>query len=224
MFSSTNARRLMLACGFAVALAANGAPAGADDATTPAQTPDQIFAAQKALATAATSMHVVGHAGSQRFDITYARGKGATGKIVQGRTAVRLVALGSVIYLQGNDAFNRKNVGASTVRQLHHRWLKISLHSRGAASVRPLVNMRVLLADIETPTGTLSAGPAVTVFGQQAVPITDQGGDTYDIAATGQPYLLQGFGGDAKFVFDRWNEPVQLKAPSHAIDTTKLKG
>jgi hypothetical protein len=87
--------------------------------------------------------------------------------------------------------------------------------------------MHSLFNQLLTHQGKLVKGKQTTVRGQKVIGLADttHGGTLY-VATTGKPYPIQVIkrgtqGGELDF--DRYNEPVSLKAPATAIDISQLK-
>ncbi len=63
--------------------------------------------------------------------------------------------------------------------------------------------------------------------GQKAVGVTDKSkGGTLYVASTGAAYPLEiakGGASGGKIVFDRWNKPVSLSAPTEAVNINQLQ-
>jgi hypothetical protein len=192
-----------------------------------AKSADEIVAAAKDAANGATAVHVSGSTNEVELDLTLVRGKGATGRIAQGPNQFQIIAVGQTIFLKGSDDFYRQIGGEGAVQLLGDRWLKVPATSRDFGSFAELTEQDKLMEQVLTPEGhAITKGDVETVDGQQAVPLTgEKRKGTLYVAATGEPFPLQivQTGARGKIVFDGWNKPVELTAPSGVVDVAELK-
>ena len=95
------------------------------------------------------------------------------------------------------------------------------------SSFSSLTDIKALVDNITSATGTLTKGSTATIDGQPAIGITDSstGGVLY-VATTGPAYPLQLKLGKGKgqVDFTDWDQPVTLTAPAHPVDYAKLTG
>jgi hypothetical protein len=196
-----------------------------------AKTPTQILAATRAAADVATSVHVAGSivAGGVpiTLDVDVLAGKGASGRLAQNGLSFELIQTGGTVYIKGSPAFYRHVGGAAAAQLLQGKWLKAPTTSPEFASLASLTNLRQLVDATVASHGSLAKGGSQTVNGQKVVGLTDtsKGGTLY-VATTGRPYPIEitkdGASG-GRIVFDRWDKPVTLVAPTNAIDITQLR-
>jgi hypothetical protein len=197
-----------------------------------AKTPDQIIAAAKVLADAASSVHVSGSivsSGTQiTLDLDLVTGKGGRGRLSENGLSFELVQIHGTAYIKGSPAFYTHVAGPAAAQLLQGRWLKAPASSGNLASLASLTDLRQLLDTTLAGHGTgLRKGAITTVNGQKALAVTDTStGGTLYVATTGPPYPIEvtkGGTGGGKIVFDRWNQPVSVTAPANAIDITQLQ-
>lgn len=189
------------------------------------KTPAEIVTAARAAAIAASAVHVAGTSAAVEIDLNLVRGKGASGSIAQGGNRFELIAIGDTLYLRGSDDFYRSLGGDAVVRLLSGKWLQVPAIGQGFAGFRQFTDMDTLLRAALTPgSANLAKGAVTTVDGGQAVPIRSDARGTLYVATTGEPFPLEivSSGDRGKVVFDRWNEPVTLSAPSGAVSLEQL--
>jgi hypothetical protein len=196
-----------------------------------AESATQIVTAAQTAADSAKTVHVVGsivNAGAPiELDMELVNGEGGRGRLAENGLSFELVELGGYVYIKGSRAFYSHVAGAAAAQLLDGKWLKASANSGTFSSLTSLTDLRKLLDSTLTSHGTLTKGATSTVEGQQAIAIKDatRGGTLY-VATSGTPYPLQiaktGSSG-GKIVFNRWNEPVTLKAPPGAVDLAQLR-
>lgn len=181
-------------------------------------------------ATRASSVHVSGRVDSGTtpvtLDLTLARGKGATGTVTEKGLSFNLVEVGGTVYIQGSDAFWR-HYAPSAAGLLHGRWIAVSESNPHFAELAPLTSASKLFALVESSHGRLVNEGLTTYAGQKTAEIRDTSdGSRLYVAATGPPYPVALVGGrkhpDDRLGFDRWNAPVSVNAPQHAIDLSQL--
>jgi hypothetical protein len=196
-----------------------------------AKTPNEIVAQAKALADAASSVHVSGSIVSGgtpiTLDLNLLAGKGGRGQLSENGLSFELIQIHGTAYIKGSPAFYRQVAGAAAAQLLQGRWLKASATSGNLASLASLTDLRQLLDTMLAGHGTLAKGASATVGGQKAIAVTDtsKGGTLY-VATTGPPYpieVMKGGAGGGRIVFDRWNQPVSVTAPANAIDIAQLQ-
>jgi hypothetical protein len=192
---------------------------------------NEIVSASKAAADEASSVHVSGSlvtSGAHvTLDLSLASGKGAAGSLSENGMSFKLIMVGDTAYINASPAFYRQLGGAAAVQLLAGKWMKAPANTGEFAQLGQLASMSKLIDAVLTTHGTLTKGGTATINGQSAIAVTDvtKGGTLY-VATTGQPYPLQisktGSEG-GKITFDRWNQPVTIKAPANSIDVTELK-
>lgn len=192
---------------------------------------DEIVAATKVAADAATSAHVAGSIVSSGSPITLnmelAAGKGGRGQLSENGLSFALIAVDGTVYIKGSPAFYKHIGGTAAAQLLQGKWLKAPANSSDFASLGQLTDLRQLIDTTLANHGKLTKGATKTVNGQKVVAVTDtsKGGTLY-VAATGEPFPVEitkeGAGG-GKINFDRWNKPVTLTPPPNSIDVAKLQ-
>ncbi|MFZ1155430.1 MAG: hypothetical protein WAN93_11045 [Solirubrobacteraceae bacterium] len=192
---------------------------------------EQIVSESKAVATAATSVHVFGGLKSGvtpvTLDLNLVAGKGAKGELSQNGVSFKLILVGGTAYINGSPAFYRSLGGAAAAQLFDGKWLKASATTGEFASFSQLADMRKLIDSTLTSHGTLAKGATAVVNGQKTIAITDAPRDaTLYVATNGKPYPVQlskGGSESGKIAFDRWNQPVTITAPANSVDLAELK-
>lgn len=198
-----------------------------------AKTPTAIVEAAKKAADEATAVHVSGAIKSNgtpvTLDLNLVSGKGGSGKLSEGGLSFELIRIGDTAYIKGSEAFYEHFGGSATASLLKGKWLKASTTSEQFAMLATITDPRKLLDMTLASHGKLEKAKTTTVNGQEAVPVTDvtEGGTLY-VATIGQPFpveITKGGSSGGTVAFDRWNEPVELKAPasSETVDISKLQ-
>jgi hypothetical protein len=227
---------VLVAVLFVAGCGGGGGGGGGTSATQPsglASKPAGVVVAEAARAAdSASSVHVSGQ-GTQSgkpisLDITFARGKGATGSIALNGASFDLVLIGDTAYLRAGSAFWKQFGGSSGVSQLFvNKWLKFSANNAQLGPLTKLANQKSFLKLLKSH-GKLENQGETTYKGQSVVAINDttQGGTLY-VAASGTPYpvaLVKSGNSGGTITFDKWNEPVTLTAPQGALDFSHLTG
>jgi hypothetical protein len=193
--------------------------------------PAQILAAAQSAAGAARSVHVTGSIEGTRahesFDIEILAGKGTRGTVTAGEANFELIEAAGTVYLRGDAAFYAKVGGAEAARRLQGKWLKAPASDPTLAPLLRLTDLHSLISvSLAGHTGLSSAGTSV-LGGVHVVAVRDAGkGETVYVATNGRPYPVEisktGLGGGT-ITLDRWNAPVLLVTPAHAIDISALQ-
>jgi hypothetical protein len=191
----------------------------------------EILSESKAAASGASSVHVSGSINSAAapvtIDLSLAAGKGARGEITENGASFKLILVGGTAYVSGSSAFYHSLGGAAAAQLLDGKWLKASATTGEFASFGALANMSQLIDTTLATHGVLAKGATSTVNGQQAIAISDSSkSGTLYVATTGKPYpvaITKGGSESGKIVFDDWNQPVTITAPSDAVDLSELK-
>jgi hypothetical protein len=193
--------------------------------------PNEIVAATKVAADAASSVHVAGSIVSNgspiTLDLTLLAGKGGRGNISENGLSFELIQTGRTVYIKGSAAFYKHIGGTAAAQLLEGKWLKAPASSSDFASLSQLTELRQLVDQTLANHGTLTKGSTTTVNGQKVISVVDKSrGGTLYIATTGQPYpaqITKGGSGGGKISFDGWNKSVTLAAPANAIDVAQLQ-
>jgi len=194
---------------------------GSSSSGIASKSPDAIVKAASNAIMHASSVHVSGSISSGgvplNLDLTLVSGKGGRGQMSEGGLAFQIVNVGQTVYIQGTPAFWQHYGGASAARLLNGKWLKAPATGQ-FASLAALTNMQKLMGTILLSHGSLSKGSTSTVDGHHVVAVTDKSkGGTLYVATSGQQGTTGG-----QIVFDRFNQPVTLTAPSNAISLSQL--
>jgi hypothetical protein len=223
-------RLLSLAASLLVLLTGCGGGDSSDNGVA-SKSPTEIVAEAKAAADSASSVHVSGTIMSGgtplTLDMDLVAGKGGRGRLAENGLGFELIQIGETVYINGSAAFDRHYGGATGAQLLQGKWLKAPASSGSFATLSSLTDLHKLLDTALASHGPLAKSGTTTVEGQKVVGVTEaaQGGTLY-VATTGKPYPIEiskaGAGG-GKIVFDRWNEPVVLTAPSSVIDLSQLQ-
>jgi hypothetical protein len=194
------------------------------------KTPEQILAASKAAADAASSAHVSGSivtsAGPIGLDLSLSSA-GGRGQLSLTGLGFELIQTGATVYIKGSAALYRHIAGTAAAQLLQGRWLRAPTSAPEFASIASLTNLHGLVDATLADHGALTKLATTTVDGQRAVGLRDAAiGETIYVAAAGKPYPVQvarsGSGGGT-VRFDGWNRPVSIAAPANAIDLSRLR-
>jgi hypothetical protein len=205
------------------------------------KTPAEILAAARSAAVGAATVHVAGSILSDGkpisldMELVGSNGvgdNGGRGRLTLGGLGIKLIAIDKAVYVKGNDAFYTHFAGAKAARLLRGKWLKGSAAHGPLSSFAALADLGKVIDSTLQDHGALSSAGTATVDGRQAVGVSaganDGEGGTLYVATSGAPYPLEivksgGGAGAGKLVFDRWNKPVTLLAPTNAIDVDQLQ-
>ncbi len=191
----------------------------------------EIVAASKQAVTGATSVHVAGSVVNEGktidIDLQLATGKGAAGSLTIDGQPIEIVEVGDSFYLRASESFYRQIGGAAAATLLKGKWLRAPLGSGEFASLSALTNLEKLLGGTLSGHGSLSKTASTTINGQSAIGVSDNSQGTLYVATTGPAYpvaIVKAGANGGKIVFDKWNQPVALKAPAGAVNLTDLQG
>jgi hypothetical protein len=209
---------LVSACGGGSGTSGNGVAA---------KPPDTIVKDANTAIGRARAVHVAGSLSNNgvplTLDLNLVSGKGGTGQLSVQGLALRVIALGHDVYIQGSPAFLSHFAGRATARALAGQWLKAPAVGQ-LAPIASLTNMQELFNRVLLSHGVLKKAGTTTVNGQKVIALKDRA-ETYYVATTGPPYpvevVKQGSGG-GRIVFDRINRPVALNPPAHSRDLSAL--
>lgn len=214
----------------ALALAACGGSGGGSSNGIASKSPDQIVAATRSAVAKVSSVHVAGTVASSgtkvALDLNLVNGKGGKGSMTQNGLGFQIVAVGPEVYINGSTAFWRATAGAAAAQLLSGKWLKAPATGQ-LASLATLTNVQKLFNQLLSSHGKLAKGKTTTVQGQKVIGVTDTtNGGTLYVAATGTAYPIEisKTGSDGgQIVFDKFNQPVSLTPPAHAVDISNLQ-
>ncbi|HEX3511212.1 MAG TPA: hypothetical protein VHT27_08950 [Solirubrobacteraceae bacterium] len=196
-----------------------------------AKSPEQIVQAAQTAARGAATVHISGSTFDEKEPISLnmelVAGKGAKGHITLKGLGVEVVEIEHAFYIQGSSAFYRSVAGPAAAQLLAGKWLKAPSSTGEFARLAQLTDLGALVDRTLSSHGALSSSGTATIAGQKAVGVTDSAkGGTLYVAATGTPYpleIVKKGQGAASITFDRWNQPVTLDAPAHAININQLQ-
>jgi hypothetical protein len=218
---------IVLAIVVGVAVAPSSATGtGSQTSVEAAKPARQVVADAVKAAQAASSFHVSGHVPASgtrtAVDVSFVRGKGATGSEAANGAKFDFVDIGNTAYLRSNSAF-WKQVGVSGAvgRLFANRWLKIPGNNPQFGSFVRQYDARTFLNFLKSHGSVTSQGDTA-YKGRTVVAIHDRAGDTLYVMASGTPYPVALVTGGDTLTFDRWNQPVTLTAPKGALDIARL--
>jgi hypothetical protein len=194
------------------------------------KSPDQIVSAATSAVAGAASVHVSGSVLSSgqhlALDLNLVSGKGGKGSMTQNGRGFQIVTIGPELYINGGSAFWRTFGGSAAAQLLSGKWLKAPASGQ-LSSLATLTDVRKLFTQLLANHGRLAKGKSATVRGRQAIAVHDTtNGGTLYVATTGKAYPIEivktGSQG-GQIVFDHFNQPVSLRAPTGAIELSQLK-
>jgi hypothetical protein len=196
------------------------------------KTAKEIVADAKAAAKKASSVHfhgsIVESGTPLKVDIRIDGAKGGTGSLTIQGAKVEIVRVGNEAYLKGSTAFYTQIAGAAAAQLLKGKWLKGSATSGDLAALAALTDINKLFEAALKPTGTITKGKEATVDGRNVIGVDSSDGGTLYVATTDEPYpieITQASGNSTGTLhFDEWNKMVDVKAPTNAVDVSKLNG
>jgi hypothetical protein len=222
--------RLRIVAVAVLALAVAGCGGGTKSNGEADKSADAILRDAIAAADAAESVHVRGAGtsggASLGLDLHLAAGKGGKGRVSTNGVSFQMVRIGDQAYFSGDARFWNRFGGAAAAQLLQGRWIHASATDGDFAAFAPLTSISKLFHQMLGDHGKLEKGEETEVNGEPAIAITDseQGGTLY-VATTGKPYPLSvSSKKKGRFTFNRWDEPVAVVAPKHAIDLASLTG
>lgn len=194
------------------------------------KSPEEIVTAAAKTVGSAKSVHVAGNvmsSGSRTtLDLSLVNGKGGGGSIAQNGLGFQVVAVGNEVYIKGTIAFWRKVAGSSAAPLLWGKWIRARASGQLAA-LATLTDLHKLFNQLLASHGQLAKGSITTVRGQRVIAVKDTtNGGTLYVATTGKPYpikVVKNGSDGGQIAFDRFNQPVRLTPPSHAIDISQLQ-
>ncbi len=194
----------------------------------------QILARAKEAAQRAGSVRVVGvvREGNQSVELDVRlQGQQGVGLIRTNGATVRVVKVGSDVYVQGDDTFYEQFGGAEMARLLTGKWLK------GSSSHPPLARFANLLSVDKLLDSTLVPEDEVLKRGERLlgdVRAVELRGETtrrlVSVALTGEPYPLSirpggKDTGKGHVNFSDWGVPVSVQAPpaDSVVEASRLR-
>lgn len=212
--------------------AARAGRSGAHASGIASESPSAILKATSTAVQSLQSVHVQGSGADAGklvgFDLTLKAGVGSTGSLSLNGDSIKVVILGGEVYINGSQAFWKANTSAAVAQLVAGKWLK-GPSTGSFASFAEFGSLSKLFQTLFASHGKLTKSAKTTVRGVSAIGLVDttQGGTLY-VAATGQPYPLEivnrgKSSGGGTLSFTRFNAPVQITAPSGAINLSQLK-
>jgi hypothetical protein len=214
----------------AIVVSACGSSSSSSTNGIASKSANEIVSSTNQAIKTAKSVHVSGSLVSSgepiTLDLNIVSGKGGSGQMSENGLTFQLVNLNKTVYVKGTPAFWRHFGGSAAAQLFQGKWLKAPA-TGNFASFAQLTNLPTLFSRILSSHGTLAKGSPTTVNGQKVIAVKDttEGGTLY-VSTTGQPYPVQisKTGSDGgRLVFDHYNRPVTLTAPSNAIDITQFQ-
>jgi hypothetical protein len=192
----------------------------------------QIVAAARTAAAGAKSVHVTGSIVSGGSPITLdmhlVSPRGGRGRLSDNGLGFELIQIGDTVYIKGSAALYTHVGGPAAAQLLQGRWLKAPTTNPAFSSISSLTDLAKLIGTSLPDPSALSKGAETTVGRQKVITVSDKGkGESLYVATTGRPYpveIAKAGAGGGRVRFDRWNEPLTLRAPANAIDITQLQG
>ncbi len=197
------------------------------------KSPAAILAASRTAARDASAVHMLGKFSAGRItsdlelQLTHGEGRARMSLLGHSSEAIRI---GNTLYAKGSPGFYRLLAQRTGVHIAPGTWLKVPANGgqlrEFAALTEPSGELALLLED---PTISLTKGHTLTVNGQKAIELKEQGklytGAIY-ITTTGQPYpiaIVKHGRENGQITFSAWNKPVPLSPPANAVELTKLE-
>jgi hypothetical protein len=220
----------VLATIVALAVVACGGSSGPSTNGVERKSPDGIVTAAGNAVRSVRSVHVAGNVmnGGSRItlDLNLVNGRGGQGSMAQNGLSFQVLTVRGEVYIDGTIAFWRRFAGNAAAPLLWGKWIKTPAGGRLAA-LATLTDLRKLFDQLLASHGRLAKGSITTVRGQRVIAVKDiTNGGTLYVATTGEPYPLEVVknGSDgARIAFDRFNQPVTLAPPAHAIAISQLR-
>jgi hypothetical protein len=211
-------------------VAACGGSSGPSSNGVETKSPDGIVTAATSAVGSARSVHVAGNVmnGGSRItlDLSLVNGRGGRGSMAENGLSFQVVAVGDEVYINGTIAFWEKFAGDSAAQLLWGKWIKAPAGG-DLASLATLTDLQKLFRQMLSSHGRLAKGSIATVHGQRVITVKDiTNGGTMYVATTGEAYpieVVENGSNGGRIVFDRFNQPVTLTAPSNAIDISQLQ-
>jgi hypothetical protein len=178
--------------------------------------------AQKA-ARSAGAVHVSGsiveRGARLSLDLHLVRNTGAVGRMGLKGGTIKLVRVGSKVYMNGNTAFWAAYGGPAAAQLYANRWLTIPTSSAQIAPFVALTDIDKLFGGAVGSHGKIEKDGTITYRGHKVIVLKEAGGagGTLYVAASGTPYPLAllgpGAGAQGTLAFDQWNRKVPISAP-----------
>ncbi len=206
--------------------------AGCDSTSDPlaGKTPEEILAATRAAAQAASSVDITTSAAQGPLKITTSQqltSDGGWAKLHFLRLDYEVIRIGNTIYAKGNPVFYRR-ILRKHVSIPPGTWLKGSANTGKLARLTDLTQLQPNISRLLNNTNQLTKGPTSTINGTPTIALQDTGklykGTIY-ITNNNPPYPQQitKTGRETNHTtLTNWNQPTTLTAPTNTIEINKL--
>jgi hypothetical protein len=208
----------------------SSSPAAAVDNGESAKAPEQILSDVTDAVRGAQSVHMSGSVSSDSsdvgFDVTLSA-NAAKGTLTLSGNDIKLVRVGDAAYFSGSPEFYKMvGGGDAAVSLLQGRWIKVPSSDSRFASFEQFTDKGKLFSSMLQAEGTISKAGVRTYNGQKVIVLRDSKGDgDLYIAASGKPYpvaIVTKGDKQGTVTFNGWDAPVDVSAPSDAIDLSQL--
>jgi len=207
----------------------SSSPAPAADNGESAKAPAQILSDVTDAVRGAQSVHMSGSVNSDSTDIGFdvkLSSDAAKGTLTLSGNDIHLVRVGDAAYFSGSPEFYKMVAGDAAASLLQGRWIKVPKGDSRFASFEQFTDKGKLFSSMLQAKGTVTKSGTRTYNGQKVIVLRDSdgGGDLY-IAASGKPYpvaIVSTGDKQGTITFTGWDEPVDVSAPSDAIDLSQL--
>ena len=191
------------------------------------KSPTQIFGDAKAAVLQASSFHIAGQTdqGTEKLslDVSLSPTRGGGHITLKGAT-LQLVLSGGELYLKADEASWLKLTGKAAAAQLlADRWVKVPSTDANYRDLAGLLDSSKFMDNIK-PEGQVTKQAVTKVDGKSAIPLSDSGGGTLYVAATGPAYIVKivntgkSSGGTGTVTFDHYGDATIPAVPTGAVD------
>jgi len=207
----------------------SSSPAAAADNGESAKAPGQILSDVTDAVQGAQSVHMSGSVSSDStdvgFDVTLSS-DAAKGTLTLSGNDIQLVRVGDAAYFSGSPEFYKMVAGDAAASLLQGRWIKVPKGDSRFASFEQFTDKGKLFSSMLQAEGTISKAGVRTYNGQKVIVLRDSNGDgDLYVAASGKPYpvaIVSKGDKQGTVTFNGWDSPVDVSAPSDAIDLSQL--
>jgi hypothetical protein len=233
----TRLLRLLAVLVATVLLGACGGSSGGESNGIEDLSADDALAKVKTDTATVSSVHVKGklvQSGNTLELDVHAGDNEGEGTLTVGGGTVELKLVDGTAYLRGDEtALTSFGASEQEIAATADKWLKSPAAGGQFDSFSLFLDLDKLFDSLLDPSGELETGSTTTIQGQQAFTLIDKGseadstGGTLYIAATGKalPLRLAKAGDDGGSVdFLDYDAPIDVEAPSDAIDISQLGG
>lgn len=195
------------------------------------KSPSQALSQVRDASLKASSVHYQGTLTEQSMKLHVDMDAGAQGGqgtvgIGSGTAAIR--ALKRNLYFKGDTKFYElvAHAPSAATSLLAGKWLKVPASNSSFSGISKLTDVHELLSSALTPHGSLSKTGTTTVNGTKVVGLKDNSdGSVLYVSTTGKPYPVElKKPKQGSISFSKWNQPVHVTAPPHAVDLGALIG